>query len=185
MNCPACAKYSGGVMLVETASGTVTKLSIGAMGLAIAAAALAVFSVFQPAFESALIAEIENNTLLQKGTGWLIVACAIGVVGAVFLYWLDSRRATAWATVVLAAGVVILGATVYQVTGGRDAVQGGNPGLLVLISAFHGSPAIGLYAAEAAGMLAALAGVMLAFLSRKPRRARLKSKLDRPASNEA
>ena len=68
--------------------------------------------------------------------------------------------------VVLALGVVIAGTTNYQVTGGRDAVQGGND-LLMLIKIPHGSPAIGLYAAEAAGILAIVAGVMLAYLSRK------------------
>ena len=46
-------------------------------------------------------------------------------------------------------------------------MQGGND-LLMLIDS-HGSPAIGLYAAEAAGILAAVAGVMLAYLSRKRR----------------
>ncbi len=155
-------------MPTQTAPGTAATLSIGAMGLATAAAALAVFSVFQPAFESPALAEIENNTLLQKGTGWLIAACAIAIVGAVVLYRLHSRRATAWAMVVLALGVVIFGTTVYQVTGGHDAVQGGND-LLVLVRVFHGSPAIGLHAAEAAGILAALAGLILAFLSRGKR----------------
>jgi hypothetical protein len=155
------------------------------MALAIAAAALAVFSVFQPAFESQALAEIENNTLLQKGTGWLIVACAVVIVGGACLYRLDSRRATVWALVVFAGGAVILGTTVYQVTGGRDAVQGGND-LLVLITIFHGTPAVGIHAAEVAGVLAASAGLILAFLSRgKRQRASLTSKPRRPASNES
>lgn len=152
-------------MAAQTPSGNAARLSIGAVGLAIAAAALAIFSVFQPAFESKALAEIENNTLLQKGTGWLIVACAIGIVGAASLYCLDSRRATAWALVVLAGGAVILGTTVYQVTGGRDAVQGGND-LLVLITIFHGTPAVGIQAAEVAGVVAALAGLVLALSPR-------------------
>jgi FtsH-binding integral membrane protein len=137
------------------------------MGLAIAAAALAIFAVLQPAFESSALAEIEKNTLLQKETGWLIVACAVGIVGSVFLYRIHSRRATTWAMLVVALGAVILGATVYQVTGGRDALEGGSD-LLVLITVFHGSPAAGLHAAEAAGLLAVLAGLMLAFLSLRP-----------------
>jgi hypothetical protein len=171
-------------MPAQTASSTTAKLSIGAMGLAIAAAALAIFSVFQPAFESSALAEIENNTLLQKETGWLIMACAIGIVGAAFLYRLDSRRAMAWAMVVVAGGAVIFGATVYQVTGGRDAAEGGND-LLVLIQIFHGTPAVGIHAAEAAGVLAASAGLVLAFLSRgKRQRVSLTSKSRRPVSNE-
>jgi hypothetical protein len=171
-------------MPAQTAPGTAAKLSIGSMGLAIGAAALAVFSVFQPAFESSELVEIENNTLLQKGTGWLIMACAIGIVGAVVLYRFHSRRATAWALVVVALGVGVIGTTLYQVTGGRDAVQGGND-LLVLITIFHGTPAIGLHAAETAGVLAASAGFVLAFLARgKRQRASLTSKPRRPALNE-
>jgi hypothetical protein len=89
------------------------KLEIGGIGLAIASAALAIFSVFQPAFQSSVIAEINKNTLLQKETGWPVVGCALGIVGSVCLYRLDGRRATIWAMLVVALGAVILGATVY------------------------------------------------------------------------
>lgn len=142
-----------------------TTLRLGAMALALAAAGLAIFSVSQPAFETRWIAEIENNTLLERGTGWPIVACALGIVGATLLYGLDRMRATKWAMVVVALGAVILGTTVYQVTGGRDAVQGGDS-VLVLFATPYSSPATGLRAAEAAGMLAGIAGLFLALLSR-------------------
>ncbi len=161
------------------------------MAIAIAAAALAVFSVFQPAFDAAFAGsenyyslEIENNTLLQKGTGWLIVACAIGILGGACLHRLDGRRATLWALLVLVGGAVILGTTVYQVTGNRDVVQSG-PNPLLILSVARGSPAVGIHAAQAAGVLAASAGLVLTFLSRcKRQRASLTSKPRRPASNE-
>jgi hypothetical protein len=168
------------------------------MAIAIAAAALAVFSVFQRAFNAAFDGsesyysldenyyslEIENNTLLQKETGWLIVACAIGILGGACLHRLDGRRATVWALLVLVGGAVILGATVYQVTGYRDAVQSAPNPLLILMIA-RGSPAVGIHAAQAAGVLALSAGFVLTFLSRgKHQRASLTSKPRRPASNE-
>jgi amino acid transporter len=167
------------------------RLGIGAMTIAIAAAALAVFSVFQPAFNAAFAGsedyyslEIENNTLLQQGTGWLIVACAIGILGGVCLHRLGGRRATVWAFLVLVGGAVIFGTTVYQVTGYRDVVQSGPNPLLILIVA-RGSPAVGIHAAQAAGVLAASAGLVLTFLSRgKGQRASLTNKPSRPASNE-
>lgn len=161
------------------------------MAITIAAAALAVCSVFLPAFdapwaggEGHLFLEIENNTLLQKETGWLIVACAVCIVVGACLYRLDSRRAMVWALLVLAGGVVILGATVYQVTGNRDVVQSG-PNALLILMVSRGSPAVGIHAAQVAGLLAASAGFVLAFLSRGKRpRASLTSKLRRPATNE-
>lgn len=166
------------------------KLSIGAMAVAIAAAALAVFSVFQPAFNAAFAGsenyyslEIESNTLLQKGTGWLIVACAIGILGGACLHRLDGRRATVWALLVLVGGAVILGTTVYQVTGYRDAVQSAPNTLLILIVA-RGSAAVGIHAAQAAGVLAVSAGFVLISLSLslsgRRRRASLTSKPRRP-----
>jgi hypothetical protein len=185
-------RYSRRLMPARAASKTTAKLSIGAMAVAIAAAALAVFSVFQPAFDAAWAGnenyyslEIENNTLLQKETGWLIVACALGILGGGCLYRLDSRKAMVWALLVLAGATVILGATVYQVTGNRDVVESG-PNSLLLLAVSRGSPAVGIHAAQAAGVLAASAGLVLTFLSRgKHQRASLTSKPRRPASNEA
>jgi hypothetical protein len=70
-----------------------------------------------------------------------------------------------WALLVLAGATVILGATVYHVAGNRDVVQSGpNPLLILMIS--RGSPAVGIHAAQAAGILAASAGLVLTFLSR-------------------
>ena len=71
------------------------------MVLAAAAAALAIFAVFQAAFQNGEIAVIKNNILLQKETGWPIVGCAVGIVGSVCLYRLDRRRATIWAVLML------------------------------------------------------------------------------------
>lgn len=161
------------------------------MAIGIAAAALAVFSVFQPAFDAAWAGAenyyslaIENNTLLQKETGWLIIACALGILGGACLYRLDSQRAMVWALLVLAGGAVILGATVYQVTGNRDVVQSG-PNPLLILAVSRGSQAVGIHAAQAAGLLAASAGLVLTLLSRdKRQRASLTSKPRRPATNE-
>jgi hypothetical protein len=172
----------------QAASRTTAKLKIGAMAVALAAATLAVVSVFLPAvgaeFEKVSYLEIESNTLLQKETGWLIVACAVSILGGACLYRLDSRRATVWALLVLVGGAVILGATVYQVTGNRDFVETAENQLLTLIVG-RGSPAVGIHAAQAAGLLAASAGLVLTFLSRSKRqRASLTSKPRRPATNE-
>lgn len=177
-------------MLTPAASKTTAKLSIATIAIATAAAALAVFSVFRPAFDAAFATgsyyapEIENNTLLQKGTGWVIVACALVILGGGCLYRPESRRATLWALLVLVGGAGILGATVYQVTGTRDVVQSG-PNPLLILAVERGSPAVGIHAAKAAGVLAALAGLVLTFLPwGKRQRARLTSRPRRPASNE-
>lgn len=177
-------------MPTPAVSKTTAKLSIGATGIALAAAALAVFSVFQPAFDAAWVGgdtypslEIENNTLLQKETGWLIVACAACIFGGACLYRLDSRRAMIWALLVLVGGAVILGATIYQGTGDRDVVQSAsNPLLILMVS--RGSPAIGIHAAQAAGVLAASAGLVLAFLSRGKRQRASLMKPRRPAASQ-
>lgn len=143
--------------------------TVGGFGLAVVAAVLAIVSVFQPAFESSLLDQVEKNTLIQKETGWLILACAVGIIAAVCLAYF--RRTTTWA--VFSLGLVIYGAAIYQTSGNRDALEGGRGGLLVLIHEFHGTPAVAVYAAGAAGLLAIYAGLVLAsphlLVARRPK----------------
>lgn len=132
--------------------------NIGGMGLAVAAAILATVSVFLPALESSAFATIAKNTLIQSGGGWLILGCAIGILGAV--YRVHSRRMPTWAVFLL--GLVILGTAIYEGTGDRTKLESlGSPFLheSVVVS---GSPAVGLYAAGAAGLMAMFAGLVLA-----------------------
>jgi hypothetical protein len=150
---PAGVEDSGAGPAVEV------EPNVGAMGLALAAAALAVVSVFLPALESTTFSHIAKNTLIQNGEGWLIVGCAIGIIGAVYRVY--SRRTTTWAVFVL--GLVVLGCAVYDGTGSRTELEsvGSNPFLHESVTV-TGSPAVGIYAAGAAGLMAMFAGLVLA-----------------------
>jgi uncharacterized membrane protein len=132
--------------------------NVGAMGLAGTAAALAVVSVFLPALESSAFSTIAKNTLIQSGGGWLILGCAVGILGAV--YRVHSTRTSTWAVLVL--GLVILAVAIYQGTGDRTELEsvGSNPFLQEKV-AVKGSPAVGIYAAGVAGLLAMFGGYIL------------------------
>jgi hypothetical protein len=132
--------------------------NIGAMGLAGIAAALAIVCVFLPALESSTFSTIAKNTLIQSGGGWLILGCAVGILGAV--YRLYSTRTPTWAVLVL--GLVILGVAVYYGTGDRTELEsvGPNPFSQEMVTV-KGSPAVGIYAAGAAGLLAMFAGYII------------------------
>jgi hypothetical protein len=131
--------------------------NVGGMGLALAAAILAVVSIFLPALESSSFSHIEKNTLIQSGTGYLVAGCAVGIAGAVYRVY--NERKTTWAVFIL--GAVILAAAIYAGTGSRtelhSVVSLGGRSLTV-----NGSPGVGLYAAGAAGVLALFAGWVLA-----------------------
>lgn len=132
--------------------------NIGAMGLAGIAAALAVVSVFLPALESSAFSTIAKNTLIQSGGGWLILGCAVGILGAVYRVY--STRTSTWAVLVL--GLVILVVAIYYGTGERTELEGVGPNPIAQEKVtVQGSPAVGIYAAGAAGLLAMLAGYML------------------------
>ncbi len=149
-----------------------TKLSVGAAAragavcFALATAVLAAHSVFQSAFSG--LSFIEGNTLLEKAGGQLILACAAGLALSSALYLLRPRQAMLWACCVTAMGALIVGATIYQTTGGHDSIVGGNPALLMLLAG-QGSPATGIHEAELAGALAIAAGLILLSLSPRPR----------------
>jgi hypothetical protein len=153
-------------MAIESSLSIGSVARAGAVCLAIATAALAAHSISQPAFSGLDV--IEENTLLQRGIGQLIVAGAAGIVISAALYLIDARRAMLWAASVTAFGTVILGATVYQLTGGRDAIEGGPYHLLMLVAMFHGYPAAGIHEAELAGALAIAAGLILLSLAPAP-----------------
>lgn len=132
--------------------------NIGAMGLAMIATALAVVSVFLPALETSVFSSIAKNTLIQSGGGWLILGCTVGILGAVYRVY--STRTPTWAVLVL--GLVILAAAIYHGTGDRTELESvaGNPFLQEKVTV-KGSPAVGIYAAGAAGLLAMFAGYIL------------------------
>jgi hypothetical protein len=134
----------------------------GAIGLAAIAATLAVVSVFLPALETSAFSSIAKNTLIQGGGGWLILGCATGILGA--LYRVYSTRIPTWT--VFGLGLVILGAAIYYGTGDRTKLESvaSDPFLHESIKV-NGSPAIGIYAAGAAGLLAMFAGFILAGIS--------------------
>ena len=90
----------------------------GAMGLAAIAAVLAVVSVFLPALETSAFSSIAKNTMIQNGGGWLILGCAVGILGGVYrVYSTRSYRA------VFALGLVILATAIYQGTGSRTKLE--------------------------------------------------------------
>jgi hypothetical protein len=136
-----------------------TEPNVGAMALAAIAAALAVTSVFLPALETRAFSSIAKNTLIQSGGGWLILGCAVGILGAIYRVY--STHRTTWAVFVL--GLVILGAAIYHGTGDRTRLESlaTNPFLREAVTV-NGSPAVGIYAAGAAGLLAMFAGFILA-----------------------
>jgi hypothetical protein len=139
------------------ADGRELEPNVGALGLAIAAAVLAVVSTFLPALESSSFSHIEQNTLIQSGAGYLIIGCAIGIAGA--SYRAHNERQATWAVLIL--GAVILGAAIYSGTGSRTELHSvlAVGGQSINVS---GSPAVGLYAAGAAGVMAMFAGWTLA-----------------------
>lgn len=131
--------------------------NLGGLGLAITGAALAIVAVFLPALEASEFSGIEKNSMIQSGSGWLVLGCAVGIIGAA--YRIYSRRIKSWSVFVL--GLVILGAAVYDGTGDRTKLESvlSFAGESVVVD---GSPAVGLYAAGAAGGLAMFAGLVLA-----------------------
>lgn len=130
--------------------------NLGGMGLAFAAALLAIVSVFLPALESTAFAHIVKNTLIQGGDGWIIIGCAVAVMGAVYRTY--SKRTTTWSVFVL--GAIILGVAIYDATGDRTKLHGTS--LLGQTVEATATPAVGIYAAGAAGALAMFAGLILA-----------------------
>jgi uncharacterized membrane protein len=146
------------------APGPVAMVQITAMVVALAAAALAIFAVFQTAFQSGLEYPVisPGNTLIQKESGWPILGCAVGIVASVVLYRLGGRRAVLWAMLAACLGALIYAATIYQETGGREVVEAGGGPLLIALDGVHGSPGTGLRLAKAAGLLAMISGLVLA-----------------------
>jgi hypothetical protein len=132
--------------------------NMGAIGLALAAAGLAIVSVFLPRLESDTFREIAENTLIQSGEGWIILGCAVGVFGAV--YRIYSENSTNWA--VFGLGIVILAFAIYAGTGDRVELESVSGGLYSGSITDTGTPAVGIYAAGAAGVMAMMAGWVLA-----------------------
>lgn len=130
--------------------------NIGGLGLAFAAAILAIVSVFLPALESSAFEKIFKNTLIQSGHGWIIIGCAIGIIGGIYRVY-SSRRDT-WSVFIL--GAIILGVAIYSATGDRTTLHGTS--LLGETLETKASPAVGIYAAGAAGVIAMFAGLVLA-----------------------
>jgi Uncharacterised protein family UPF0547 len=130
--------------------------NVGGIGLAIAAVVLAIVSLFLPELESTSFLHIAHNTQIQNG-GWLILGCSVGILGAVYRVY--SKRTTTWTVFVL--GLIILGSAIYAGTGSRTKLEsvGSIAGESVVV---HGSPAIGIYASGAAGLIAMFAGLILA-----------------------
>lgn len=130
--------------------------NLGGMGLAFAAAILGIVSVFLPALESTAFEHLVKNTLIQGGDGWIIIGCAVGIIGAVYRTY--SRHTTTWAVFLL--GAIILGVAIYEGTGNRVKLQGTS--LLGQALEATASLAVGIYAAGAAGVMAMFAGLVLA-----------------------
>ena len=137
---------------------TAEEPNAGALGLAVVAATLAVVSVFLPALETSSLSTIAENTLIQSGGGWLILGCAVGILGAV--YRLHSMKEPTWAVSLL--GTVILGMAIYNGTGERTQLESSAGSFVGESITVSGSPAVGIYAAGAAGLLAIFAGFILA-----------------------
>lgn len=63
-----------------------------ALALAGLGAALAVIGVFLPRADSKTFITVANNTLIQSTDGWIIIALAVGILGAAYAAYSKRRR---------------------------------------------------------------------------------------------
>jgi hypothetical protein len=129
------------------------------IGLALLGALLMIISVFLPQVEETTFsfAGIAENTLIQSGDGWILLALAAGVIGSTYRAYQAGEAG--WTVVVLGVLAVVYAfyagsndeaLTLYPLDaqGNPDASQGGEVA----------KPGIGIYAAGVGGALAAFGG---------------------------
>lgn len=131
--------------------------NMGGIALSGLAAVLGIVSVFLPALETSAFSHIEGNTLIQSGNGWLILGFSIGVLGGTYRVY-NSHKPTWWVAVL---GGLILASAIYSGTGSRTKLHSvlGVAGRHLEVT---GTPAVGIYAAGVAGVLAIIGGSILA-----------------------
>jgi hypothetical protein len=117
--------------------------------LMLVGAAVTVVGLFLPWMEASTLAPIQENTLIQRGGGWLALGGAIAAAASAWA----SRTSTGrnWTGIVL--GLLIIGYAIYAGTGER----------LELFNAAgervaEGTPGIGLFVVGAGGLLIAIGG---------------------------
>lgn len=115
-------------------------------------AALVVLAVFLPYASTPF--PVSNNTLIQSGTGWILVVFAVAV--ALECYRVRDRdERTRW---VLVAGVLLIAYTIYAGTGSRLDLTFTTSNPLSPTVTRHASPGIGVYMAGIGGAIVALGG---------------------------
>lgn len=131
------------------------------IGLALLGSLALLVAVFLPRVESAaFFAGIQQNTLIQTGDGWPLVAIAIGIAGAVYRSWRLGRRG--WAVMVLAALAIAI--AVYDGTSRESLTlyridRNGEPDILG--GSEKAKPGVGIYLAGAGGVLALIGGLRM------------------------
>jgi hypothetical protein len=144
-----------------TAPAEPTEVNVAGAALAIVGALGMFIGAFLPWVEASTFVQIQDNSLIQSGDGWVLIGCALGIGLAVYAAWRRQRQS--WAVVVLAA--IALGFTVYAGTGDRLEVGSVNSGArqtLGLSSTERGSPGVGIYVSGVSAGMAAVGGLLLA-----------------------
>jgi Uncharacterised protein family UPF0547 len=128
-----------------------------ALAVSVGAAFLGIVATFLPALESQTFSSIEQNALIQKGTGFFVVGVCLAILGDSYRTY--QARSRSWG--VTLGGVLLIAAAIYAATGSRVRLEGTAvlTGQTIVEKA---SPAIGIYAVGAAGAIAVFAGYAIA-----------------------
>lgn len=132
--------------------GTQNRNALRSVGVAfgLVAAGLVVLAAFMARLHCPTI-DLHDNRLIDRSEGLFFLICAgVMIVGAIAS--IRDRRA-GW--LLVAAGLAILGLTIYSGTGSRSLVLAAVPGIE---GAVHGELGLGLALSGMAGLLATVGG---------------------------
>jgi hypothetical protein len=133
---------------------TVPRRSPVGLGIVVVGALLIVIGVFLPRVESATLAGVAQNTMIQSGDGIWFIGFAVGIAAAGYAAWNGGRL---WTLVILA--LLAFGFAIYEGTS-KDALtlypldQSGNPD--TTHAGVKAKPGVGIYVVGAGALLALL-----------------------------